>query len=338
MPSDESMWEELMEKEGYEEFKAKLEAHVSSKGKEPFELITRMMREDQTHVWIYLKGRVISWDGDHPEKMVGSLVNITKLKETQLQLANSNIKLEGSLQRLSLKNHELEQIAYVATHDLRAPVLNLLHLSKMLKPEDLAGKNKEVFNRIVASIEQLNGTLDDLINIAALNSDGVPRQFKRINFNDELNKSLNALEKQFSSVDYELKVEFKVKAIKYFPAHITSIYTNLLTNALKYRETSRKLKLKVSTRKVGNYVELAITDNGIGIDMTKHKKRLFGMFKQLHAGYDGKGLGLYIVKNQVEALGGEIEVESTPGEGTTFKIMLVDQTNAQAVREGGKDE
>lgn len=338
MPSDESMWEELMEKEGYEEFKAKLEAHVSSKGKEPFELITRMMREDQTHVWIYLKGRVISWDGDHPEKMVGSLVNITKLKETQLQLANSNIKLEGSLQRLSLKNHELEQIAYVATHDLRAPVLNLLHLSKMLKPEDLAGKNKEVFNRIVASIEQLNGTLDDLINIAALNSEGVPRQFKRINFNDELNKILNALEKQFSSVDYELKVEFKVKSIKYYPAHITSIYTNLLTNALKYRETSRKLKLKVSTRKVGNYVELAITDNGIGIDMTKHKKRLFGMFKQLHAGYDGKGLGLYIVKNQVEALGGEIEVESTPGEGTTFKIMLVDQTNAQAVREGGKDE
>lgn len=338
LPNAESIWETLMEKEGYKEFKTKLDAHFKSKGKEPFELVSRMIREDNSHIWIYIKGKVISWKGSKPEKMVGSLVNISKLKETQLQLANSNIKLEGSLQKLSLKNHELEQIAYVATHDLRAPVLNLLHLSKMVSIDELEGKNNEVFEKIISSIVQLNATLDDLINIAAVNSEGVPKQFRTLRFDEELQKSIKSLEKQFHGVDYELTTSFKKKSIVYFPAHITSILSNLITNAIKYREPSRKLKLTVKTYAEGFYTVLEIGDNGIGIDVEKHKKRLFGMFKQLHAGYEGKGLGLYIVKNQVEVLGGELDVESTVGKGTTFKIYLVDQANAEVVKETEDNE
>ena len=226
----------------------------------------------------------------------------------------------------------------MATHDLRAPVLNLLHLSKMVSIDELEGKNNEVFEKIISSIVQLNATLDDLINIAAVNSEGVPKQFRTLRFDEELQKSIKSLEKQFHGVDYELTTSFKKKSIVYFPAHITSILSNLITNAIKYREPSRKLKLTVKTYAEGFYTVLEIGDNGIGIDVEKHKKRLFGMFKQLHAGYEGKGLGLYIVKNQVEVLGGELDVESTVGKGTTFKIYLVDQANAEVVKETEDNE
>ncbi|MGB0165534.1 MAG: PAS domain-containing protein, partial [Luteibaculum sp.] len=326
------VWKDIMVEEDYEDFEAKYNAHVKSKGKTPFEVSCRMYRTDGNPLWIYIKGKVIEWQEKKPQKVVGSLVNISQLKNAQLELSNTNTKLERSLQELSLKNHELEQIAYVATHDLRAPVLNLSHLLKMFDTDQVEGKNQEVFEKIHSSVNQLNGTLNDLINIAAINNEEIPDRFKRVNLEKEFNTVLDSVDLLSKESQINISSVFKAKMLTYYPVHIKSIFQNLLTNAIKYRKKDSPLQVDVKTYESGNYTVIEITDNGIGIDLNKQGKKLFGMFKQLHAGYEGKGLGLYLVKTQVELLGGEIEVESEPGKGTTFKICLLDQKKFQKTR------
>ncbi|TXC85377.1 chemotaxis protein CheB [Luteibaculum oceani] len=325
----EDQWKKILGEENYSILESKLQEHVKSKGKKPLEVICELTT-DGSPMWVFFKGKAIEWNGKDATKIVGSLVNITDLKKIESQLANSNSKLEESLQRLSLKNHELEQIAYVATHDLRAPVVNLANLAKMLKIESLEDRNKEVCERIVSSINSLDNTLEELLNIAALNKEGVPKKFKQINFEKSIDSVLMELEETFAS-DFKVEKDLKVKTIKYFPAHIHSILSNLLSNAIKYRSEQRPLEIKIATYSEKNYTVLEITDNGIGIDLERQGKKLFGMFKQLHPGYKGKGLGLYIVKNQVEIMGGEIEVKSKPEEGSTFKISLLDQAKVNSL-------
>jgi signal transduction histidine kinase len=103
-------------------------------------------------------------------------------------------------------------------------------------------------------------------------------------------------------------------------AFIQSIFYNLLSNAYKYRSPERALSISVNARKLNDTVEITVSDNGLGIDLTKHRDSVFKLFKRFHLNADGRGLGLYLVKEQVEALGGTIDIQSQPDVGTTFII------------------
>jgi signal transduction histidine kinase len=105
-------------------------------------------------------------------------------------------------------------------------------------------------------------------------------------------------------------------------SYVQSILFNLLTNAIKYRSPHRPLEIEVFSYQEGNFICLGVQDNGLGIDLEKYQDKLFGMYKRFHQHIDGKGLGLHLVKTQIEALGGSIAVESAKGEGTTFKVMF----------------
>lgn len=106
------------------------------------------------------------------------------------------------------------------------------------------------------------------------------------------------------------------------PAYIDSLFFNLLSNAIKYRDPERDPIITISAKRKNKEVEICIEDNGLGIDIELHKDRLFGMYKTFHKHKDSKGIGLYITKNQVEAMNGTIKVESTVGKGTKFLISL----------------
>jgi signal transduction histidine kinase len=98
---------------------------------------------------------------------------------------------------------------------------------------------------------------------------------------------------------------------------------NLLTNAIKYKHPDRNPVINITTQKTGNDVYLVFEDNGVGIDMQRHGDQLFGMYKTFHQNSDSKGIGLFITRNQVEALGGSIKVESAVNVGTKFTVKLV---------------
>jgi signal transduction histidine kinase len=104
--------------------------------------------------------------------------------------------------------------------------------------------------------------------------------------------------------------------------YLESILLNLLTNAVKYSSPKRRPQVKVTTRKMQDGIKLYFSDNGLGIDLTRYKDRIFGLYQRFHDHADSKGLGLYIVNSQIRVMGGEIDVESEVDKGTTFIITF----------------
>ncbi|MEI2708131.1 MAG: ATP-binding protein [Chitinophagaceae bacterium] len=103
---------------------------------------------------------------------------------------------------------------------------------------------------------------------------------------------------------------------------IDSILINLITNAIKYRRPNTNPKLKIETYLQQEYTVLKISDNGIGIDLDRHKNKIFGLYQRFDTNFPGKGIGLFIIKNQIEAIQGTIDVHSTMNEGTSFIIKF----------------
>ena len=113
--------------------------------------------------------------------------------------------------------------------------------------------------------------------------------------------------------------------LKSIPAYIESIMLNLITNGIKYCSKNRKPIITVSAKQHHDYLEIEVQDNGVGIDLKKHGQKLFGMYKTFHGNEDARGIGLFITKNQIDALGGEISVASEIDKGTTFKIKFYEK-------------
>jgi signal transduction histidine kinase len=109
------------------------------------------------------------------------------------------------------------------------------------------------------------------------------------------------------------------------PAYIESILYNLVSNGIKYRAPERKPVISIKTIKENGRILLTVSDNGIGLDLSKLKDKLFSLYQRFHDHVEGKGLGLFLVKTQVEALNGTIEIDSKVNEGTSFKIHLPDK-------------
>jgi len=237
------------------------------------------------------------------------------------KLEELNTSLNKALLKLELSNKQLEEFAYVATHNLRAPMVNLVSLVEMYHPQE---NSNSIFEKIKFTSTTLNNILNDLIDIVVLNKP--PIDTKTIIFNDLLEAVEKSIENQIISSGAMICCDFsEAPSITYPYSRLKSIVLNLLINSIKYKSPDRKCEIKIETKKKEDFICLTVTDNGIGIDMKKHGDKLFRAFKQLHKDDKGKGLGLYIIKSQVEILGGKVNVESELGKGSTFTIWMKDK-------------
>lgn len=219
-------------------------------------------------------------------------------------------------------NNELQQFAYLTSHDLRAPVINLNSLLNFYNKENLQDKdNPIIIEKIEDSVKQLQSTLSDLVNIVALKKQSIEDE-QSIYFSKITNEVKTAMHLLLDQVSPTITVDFQIRTIKYPKTHLYSIIQNLLSNAVKYRSSNRHLKIGIKTYKHKEYTCLEISDNGQGINMKKHGDKLFGIYQRFHNVPNSKGLGLYIVKTQVEMMGGFIEVKSIVNKGTTFSVFL----------------
>ncbi|TQO36752.1 PAS domain S-box-containing protein [Arenibacter algicola] len=256
--------------------------------------------------------------------------NITDRKqaEEKMQELNSALELEITkaelnAKQIEIKNRELEELAYVAAHDLKAPVTNLNVLIEMIDTHSIQGdKDIELFNKLKNNIEQVYKkvfSLNDVINFKTTLKDKKELlEFKRVF--KEVEQSILY---QLNSTNSTLDVDFsECPEIEYPPLHLNRILHNLLTNSMKYKSPDRLLKIEVKTRKINGSVCLNVKDNGLGFDAEKQGGKVFGLFKRLHTHVEGVGVGLYIVKSIVETHGGKIEVISRPNEGALFTIHL----------------
>ncbi len=248
--------------------------------------------------------------------------NITDSKKMQRELRKANEQLSSLNKYLVNQNKQLEDFAHITSHNLRAPIANLKALMQIMNDAD-GEQEKEMYRGMFQEvIRNIDETLNDLIEIVQIRKDlNVERE--RLAFADRLQKIKDILFVDIETSGMELLTDFsEAPHIEYPRIYLDSILQNLLTNAIKYRSPERKPVLKLQTKMTDGAVVLTAEDNGMGIDMERYGAKLFGFRKTFHKNKDAKGIGLFITKTQIEAMGGSIHAESRPGAGTKFIITF----------------
>jgi len=226
-------------------------------------------------------------------------------------------------------NQQLEQFAFIAAHNLRAPVARILGLGQIL---ELAKNNpqqeKLIVDKLILTTEELDRVVKDINTVLAVRKSSM-LTITEINLSEEVKLIEDNLKHEIADTRAQIHTDFsQVNTIHSVKPYLDSILLNLVSNAIKYRQPGKQPCIQLRTQCQKGYVCLEVQDNGLGIDLQQHHKQLFNLYKRFHAHVEGKGLGLYLVKSQVMALGGKIEVESQVNVGTTFKVFLKEGVNS----------
>ncbi|MBD0256767.1 MAG: PAS domain-containing protein, partial [Cytophagales bacterium] len=312
----------------------------------------RVGRPSGEITWIAERGEVV-YEGNRPVRMNGTCIDITdriraeeaahrlseELAAVNEELAASNEELRAANEEIQASNEELteangqlarvnadlDNFVYTASHDLKAPILNVEGLLKALERQ-LAGEIREkpvvrqLYEMLYASVARFRKTINDLTEVARIGKES-QEDVATITLNDVLAEVRQDLEPQIREAAARLEENLNCPSVRFSRKNLKSILYNLLSNAVKYRSPDRPLHVRISCRTQEGYYVLTVADNGLGIDMSQEEK-IFALFKRLHAHVEGTGIGLYIVKKIVENAGGRIEVASQVGVGSTFRVYL----------------
>ncbi|MEI7508242.1 MAG: PAS domain-containing protein [Flavobacterium sp.] len=230
---------------------------------------------------------------------------------------------ESLISELTQNNKDLKQFSYITSHNLRAPLSNLTGLLNLIEDVPIENEElKEIINGFSKSTNQLNETINDLVNVIII-KDSPSIQKEDIIIKDVFENVFSQLSFLISIKKPIIKIDFHdSEIINLNKSYIESILLNLMTNSLRYFDPKKQLKITISSKKTDLETIILFTDNGIGIDLDRNKDKIFGLYQRFHDYPDSKGLGLYLVKSQVESMGGKISVESQVGIGTTFTITF----------------
>lgn len=253
---------------------------------------------------------------DEPEETVLTVVtDITMLKQKEKELRES-------LDIISDQNQRLSNFAHIASHNLRNYAGNISMLISHFDSESDPDEQKELLDLLKTSSERLNETIRDLNEM--IDSQKISEgDVKLLNLNEYVEKVKEILTNDIIRKNIKITVSIPENLnVLMSSAYLESILLNLISNSVKYSHPDRRPEVEIKATKKENGVELRISDNGIGIDLEKYGDQLFGMYKTFHGNKDAKGIGLFITKNQLESLGGTIEVESEVGVGTEFTVFI----------------
>ncbi|MBQ0733329.1 PAS domain S-box protein [Aquimarina celericrescens] len=241
--------------------------------------------------------------------------NISEIKKVETEIKSLLAVANG-------QNRRLKNFAHIVSHNLKSHSGNFSMLLDLYLQENPDQSENEILSLFREASNNLSETIDHL-NQVVLMSSKVEDNLKIINLEHSINKVVSSVkviaEEAAVRIENLVSPETNILGI---PAYMDSIILNFITNSIKYRSQDRDSYVLLSSFLQEDYVVLVVEDNGLGIDLNKHHSKLFGMYKTFHRNKDARGIGLFITKNQVEALGGKIEVESQVNKGTTFKIYL----------------
>jgi len=221
------------------------------------------------------------------------------------------------------QNKKLVNFTYIISHNIRSHVANIIGIIALNDLSDDEDKidNWEMIKKSIYSLDATIFNLNDIINIQT--NTNLP--VKSIVVKDEIMRIIDSIKVLFTNAKTQINYYFdETASLETNAAYLESVILNLLTNALKYKSPDRQLEIDLSFYRNGKYKVLIFKDNGMGIDLEAQGDKIFGMYKTFHGNADAKGMGLFIVKSQIEALGGKIEVESRLNESTTFKVYFPD--------------
>jgi PAS domain S-box-containing protein len=254
---------------------------------------------------------------DEGMAVMATVIDITARKRAETTLAQHRDELERS-------NKDLEQFAYVASHDLQEPLRAVAGCVQLLKKRyhgQLDERANEYIGHAVDGAKRMQSLIDDLLTYSRIGR--AESSHRAVSCADALTVALKNLsvsvQESGAQVTWDVLPVVAGEAVQ-----ITMLLQNLLANALKFRKPSENPRIHIGVVRDGTRATFSVSDNGIGISQ-EHFERIFGVFQRLHtrSEYPGTGIGLALCKRIVEHRGGRIWVESKPGEGTTFRFVLL---------------
>jgi len=308
-------WKNKLHPDDAERVIKSIEEVITKRESEIWEEEYRYFKSDGTIANVYDRGYAIYDKDKTPLRMVGAMQDITERK-------NNEAERSRLIDDLVKQNKNLEQFTYIISHNLRSPVANIMGCAQMLKDEELTPAERESFvDGLAQSINKLDDVITDLHTILQLKND-ISEKKEIVDLTEIFTDVKTSLSSVIAQSGGEIRAEFKVTTINTIKSFIYSIFLNLISNSIKYQKAGVAPMINIDVSKRGNKFLLNFKDNGLGIDLAAKGDDLFGLYKRFHSHVEGKGLGLFMVKSQIETLQGKIEVKSKLGEGTEFRIEL----------------
>lgn len=221
------------------------------------------------------------------------------------------------------QNEKLIKFTHIVSHDIRSHTSNLAMILDLYEETDSLEEKQEYFQMLKQSTNKLSDTIFFLNETVAIQS-GLKNEKTELSLRLEIEKALVGINAVVKSNDAKISINvpdnLKIFATQ---SYLESIIFNLLTNAIKYKSPLRLPEINITAIKIADEIILSVSDNGIGIDLEKNKDKIFGMYKTFHGNPDAVGLGLFMVKNHMESMGGRIDVTSELNKGTTFNLYFI---------------
>ncbi len=250
-----------------------------------------------------------------------SHANIVFIKDITLK-KEAEKDLNNSFHLATEQNKRLLNFSYIVSHNLRSHTSNIESIISLIETSETEEEKNEMMKLLKSVSNSLDETMSHLNEVVNINMN-THLVTKPVNLLKYITNAKNTLNDQIilnkatfvSNITEDL-------IINYNPAYLESIIYNLISNAIRYRSPERNPIITIKFFKENEIDFIEISDNGIGIDLDKNGDKIFGMYKTFSSNSDSRGIGLFITKNQIEAMEGNITVESQPNIGTTFKILI----------------
>jgi signal transduction histidine kinase len=281
----------------------------------PFNSEIKMVTYDGTVFWARAYGTPLKDEKDEIVGIRGVFQNIEDEKRREL-------RLQKSIDLIEKHNQRLYNFAHIVSHNLRSHVSNLQMTADLFETSNLDTEQTELFSNFPNIAINLDTTIKHLHEVVTIQTDA-DKGREEIDIEKMFNHVVASIKQIVRQNDVRFSTEFsEVEKVQYIPAYLESILLNFITNAIKYRKPDVRPEIRVFTYEEEEKQYLVVEDNGIGIDLDSHGEKIFQLYKTFHNNPDAVGLGLFLTRNQVEALGGKIFVESKVGKGAKFTVQL----------------
>jgi PAS domain S-box-containing protein len=258
----------------------------------------------------------VSYQETHGRGYVVAFIrDISDRKTTELDL-------RSTIDLVSEQNKRLLNFNYIVSHNIRSHASNISGLVDLLVTGNNKIERKHIESLLSLASYNLMTTIEDLNKVITIQRN-INEQRLPINLLSSVDTTITVLKGEIHHNNALVEVEIDPDLEIFFnQPYLDSILLNLISNAVKYHNPEKRAEVLLKAYQLDDYIVLEVTDNGLGIDLSKHGDKLFSMYRTFHGNPDARGLGLFITKSQIDALGGKIEVDSQLGTGSTFRVYF----------------
>ncbi|OQD41640.1 hypothetical protein BUL40_14805 [Croceivirga radicis] len=256
------------------------------------------------------------------ENIKGEIKGIIGISLDISDVIQKERELKQLIQVTTVQNNKLIDFAHIVSHNIRSHSANITMLLNFLNMEEDPIETKNLLGMLGESASDLAETLEHLNQVLVINQQ-LKLDREIVNLHDLTNKAATHLKDQLDLSQARLNNQVSENLyLKTVPIYLENILIQFISNAIKYRRPNTTPQIRVYTTRENGKIVIHVEDNGLGLNLNQHKDKLFGMYKTFHNNAEAKGIGLFIARNQAEAMGAKLEVKSKVNKGSTFSIII----------------